>query len=723
MKQINQAQSSAPRFSAGAQRFAVAGFGATGILVLLAWPLLRGQFIVSSDLGNYILPLKYFYARCLATGDDFTWCPDLFGGFYLHGEGQLGMMHPLNLLAYKLLPFTFAYNLESWIHYPLLLAGTYLLLRRWRLPPDASLFGAMAFAFSGFNLLHVVHFNALAVICHIPWLLLSVDILLRGADLRLAAVASLAVSLLTTSQVLLGYPQYVLFSLILVVVYAAFLAWFGTGRKRWLPLAGAVLLGALGGSIQLVPTWEALSRSVRAEPTFEFLYEFSLVPINLLQFVSPYGLDGRVYGGNAHEFALYNGASITVLSVWTLARLHKLRNFRPLAAIGLFLCFLGLVLALGEFGYLYRLQAHLPLLRSFRAPCRYILFVHLGSAILAAVAFVDLTRCAASPGAREPRAVWITAGVSLLVCVGALVVQHRAAPQIAVHVASPRLVIFSAALIVAAALLTAASARAVPGAIFALLLFTAVDQAGYGWLYLDPEQQQELSAYSPTPPGQGRIVFPTDQYLLCRTTNVFGYAGLTPDKVMDLTCSNALRASAVSWNYVAGNEGCSWQPVVEPAAYARLLAQAVRSESSAQDIEDIDVATTALVDESLDLPPGDPGKAELKVQRSGHLLIETQADAPRLLVVAESMHPGWSARLDGEPCRLLAVYGDLIGCVVPAGIHRVEIKFRPWSLRWGAALSALGLGLTILMFAASLAQAGRKVSVRSRHVFRGGVPW
>ena len=37
------------------------------------------------------------------------------------------------------------------------------------------LFGATAFTFCSFNLLHFVHVNAVAVIAHMPWLLYAMD--------------------------------------------------------------------------------------------------------------------------------------------------------------------------------------------------------------------------------------------------------------------------------------------------------------------------------------------------------------------------------------------------------------------------------------------------------------------------------------------------------------------------------------------------------------------
>ena len=38
-----------------------------------------------------------------------------------------------------------------------------------------SLFGGLVFTFCGFNLLHFVHVNAIAVVAHMPWLLYAID--------------------------------------------------------------------------------------------------------------------------------------------------------------------------------------------------------------------------------------------------------------------------------------------------------------------------------------------------------------------------------------------------------------------------------------------------------------------------------------------------------------------------------------------------------------------
>src|SRR5688572_28857645 len=133
---------------------------AVALLLALAMPALFGLVFTADDLGAFHLPLRAFYAHALAGGDAFDWCPDLYGGFYLTGEGQVGTYHPLHLLLYRWLPLTWAWNVECLIAYPFMLAGVYALLRRNGLAPAVSLFGGIVCTFCGFNLLHFVHVNA-----------------------------------------------------------------------------------------------------------------------------------------------------------------------------------------------------------------------------------------------------------------------------------------------------------------------------------------------------------------------------------------------------------------------------------------------------------------------------------------------------------------------------------------------------------------------------------
>jgi hypothetical protein len=69
--------------------------------------------------------------------------------------------------------------------------------------------------------------------------------------------------------------------------------------------------------------------------------------------------------------------------------------------------------------------------------------------------------------------------------------------------------------------------------------------------------------------------------------------------------------------------------------------------------------------------------------------LEYESEGAAVLVSSETAHPGWRARLDGREIPLLLVNGAFRGAAAPPGRHRVEMVYRPDSLRWGAAISLL----------------------------------
>ena len=74
------------------------------------------------------------------------------------------------------------------------------------------------------------------------------------------------------------------------------------------------------------------------------------------------------------------------------------------------------------------------------------------------------------------------------------------------------------------------------------------------------------------------------------------------------------------------------------------------------------------------------------------------AEAHGLLVFTEGWHPGWEARVDGKPVKVHRVDHGLIGVKLPRGPHRVELRFCPRSLTRGALLSAVAVGVLLLLW-------------------------
>jgi hypothetical protein len=117
--------------------------------------------------------------------------------------------------------------------------------------------------------------------------------------------------------------------------------------------------------------------------------------------------------------------------------------------------------------------------------------------------------------------------------------------------------------------------------------------------------------------------------------------------------------------------------------------------------------TVLLEDAPAEMPPlpGGPAapgsEARLISYEPAKIVVDTDAPTPTVLVLSELFYPGWEATLDGRPERIRLADFLLRGVAVPAGRHRVEMRYAAPQARIGAGVSALTLAtLGGLAFAA-----------------------
>jgi hypothetical protein len=77
-----------------------------------------------------------------------------------------------------------------------------------------------------------------------------------------------------------------------------------------------------------------------------------------------------------------------------------------------------------------------------------------------------------------------------------------------------------------------------------------------------------------------------------------------------------------------------------------------------------------------------------------------------LWVVCDTWFPGWAATVDGSAVEVLRVNGIHRGIRVPAGHHRVEMRYRPRSLRWGLVVSTGAMVALLMVALAARAERG-----------------
>lgn len=738
--------------------FRSAALSAALLWLVMVWPALQGRLHVVGDLGGYHLPMRMAYADCLARGEQPYWTNRIFCGYYLHGEGQVGMLHPWHQLLYRVLPLAPAFEIELLASYPLLLVGIWLWFRRLGLPSAAALCGALVFTYSGFSLLHLNHMNLVAVLAHLPWLLLAIDVALCSTNRTHVWLAQGAASLLLASQVLLGHPQTVWLGGLLIAAYV--LCLYRSWASRWRPaiVVVALLLGLLMGAAQWWPTWDALAGSQRETATAADRAVGSLHPINLLQGVAPYALADRVWtddplNAGTHELSCYAGALVPALCVWLFV--CRGMNFarRRLIVAAAVLAGVGLLLALGKYsGPVNAALLQVPIVGSFRVPARGVMFVYLGGALAAAVGLAELIeRAAAGTRASWHRLAWLAAvpvaSVLALVVLTLIPLPVATSQQSSLWWTGGAAGVAMCAVAVA---LVAAAARGFGWALLLLPVLATIDLGIYGESYntgaQPPLTLAEIAALAPQCPDdpQWRVVTSQPRSNLPALRGgrtAFGYAGLIPERrLLDNPLLVSDHADLVR-RLVAGQWYLNGQQLIElPSAIPRVRLLSRWRVASDRDAKGANNLATDLIAEDpalvvlLDAPPasasesdrqqgrlgapGLAGRVAIVLDQPGHIVLEVDSSVPQFLVLSESWHAGWRAEIaeldagasaasqssaaGSAPLRIARAYGDFMVCEVPAGKHRVALRFAPDSMRHGSVLSLVAAAASLLFTAAGL---------------------
>jgi hypothetical protein len=106
--------------------------------------------------------------------------------------------------------------------------------------------------------------------------------------------------------------------------------------------------------------------------------------------------------------------------------------------------------------------------------------------------------------------------------------------------------------------------------------------------------------------------------------------------------------------------------------------------------------------------PGSVRAAQVLEAAPGHAVLKVPGNGPRLLATSIQGPVGWRARAaGGAPLAELTVDGAFLGVVVPAGVSRVELTYRPPGLLAGTALGLLALAIVIALVARGREQRGR----------------
>ncbi len=358
--------------------------GSTAFLAFVAWPLLRPSRVIEGfDTYAYSAPNDAVSFRALMSGRLPQWNPTIFGGVAHLANPQVGLFNPLKLPFIALDPWR-AVVLITALHLLVLSIGMVALAQRLRLRPPAGFVATVALIGSGMVAGKSLQYPQITVVAGIPWLLLTLDLVLDTPVRPRRAVAWLALA--TAFLCVAGHPQ------MTFLAFALGGAWtlsrtfrHGAWRDLWRVAAG-VALGAALAAVQLLPSLallagaaERLSASI-SDPAYVLHRE--LLPVTLLGDVWAPRVD-TVSG--TFESMSYVGAAAAALALFGVVDTLRRQRERAATVVLLLTGGIAIWLSQGAASPLYRLARDVvPLFKEARVPARWIILVTMLTAVLAA---------------------------------------------------------------------------------------------------------------------------------------------------------------------------------------------------------------------------------------------------------------------------------------------------------------------------------------------------
>lgn len=282
-----------------------------------------------SDIFSLLYPWRLLAINYFKAGSLPLWDSTSFLGTSLIGNFQAAIFNPFNLLFSFPARFNFIWGLQVFIQPLLAMICMYLLLKKWGLNVTSSIFGAIAYAFSG-QMLMWVEYNLLGFIISVfPLFFLILNEFITSKKI----IHLLWLSLLIGYCIFAGYPQMLYYALFFGFIYL--IIDFNTKSlkifiKISLLFVFFVTLGLGLSGLQIIPGIEALNHSIRNLDMVATNNSVVFLPLqNLITIFEPdfFGnpVTANYWGIGSYEtFTFY--ASVVALFLVTYSFFNKQRR-------------------------------------------------------------------------------------------------------------------------------------------------------------------------------------------------------------------------------------------------------------------------------------------------------------------------------------------------------------------------------------------------------------
>jgi len=357
------------------------------ILLILAafWRLTLLQAIPGEeDNFTFNLPYKAIFADFLKKNRLPFWSPYAAFGFPQYAQTITASFYLIDILFYRFLPLTTAFNYTLLLHLLLTAVFTFYFARSINISAEGSFLSAFTFTFCGWmlGLLGAVqNFYPLA------WFPLNL-FLIESYFQRRKPFYLLLLSLTLAQSILASFPQITLY-----VIYGSSFYFFwrtlfsheNLKRKIYLlSLWIAILIIAASlSAVWLFPLWEINHFAPRAKGvSLTYAQQGSFNPLFLVfnlypnLFLGKHGLIGRY-------ICLYAGVLTLLFAFFSLTR----KDLKQKALFFLCLLLFSFLFSLGKYNPFYFLLLKLPFFHYFRQPWRILFLFEFSLAVLAGLGF------------------------------------------------------------------------------------------------------------------------------------------------------------------------------------------------------------------------------------------------------------------------------------------------------------------------------------------------
>ena len=362
----------------------------------LVTPEFRG-----GDIVNMHYPYRYFAKMELMKGSIPFWSSYTANGFPIFAQSEIGLLNPINFVSLYFLDVFDALIVQAILTFTIMLCSLYYLGRVLKLNNLSSIFLAVTFSFSAYNIFSLIHFPHVQAVSAIPLIFgLVLNILRRGL---LNQYFFLLIALVY--QLLNGHYQnfYITSLFIAVFLFIYYLLKRKQEEasqiaKRSLFVFLTIILSVLISALQLLPSVFLVLESARFSSAFTVQFNhLTFNPKDILTILNPFIFGNPREGNYPYYFAippwdgtLYIGIIPLVFLLFFFKFFNYFKNHKDLIKVLILSSVFFFLLAWEQSSPLYFLFS-LPPFSFFRFNSRFLVIIILVLAVFSAFGFSYFT--------------------------------------------------------------------------------------------------------------------------------------------------------------------------------------------------------------------------------------------------------------------------------------------------------------------------------------------